>query len=210
MLKSHVFLRAAAAVSLVWAAAPATAALKIADFTGGVLFPTGVGNVFYGMNRNSAPFNLAGGSVVFDDAAIPGAGSGFVNVAIPVSNANAFSFFAGTQLVRTLGDLQPGAIAAIQYNNGIFNGIVFTSDINISGTTYTLDISGGTWQLRNASFQTFASGFINIGANGLTNVRPYSVGPAPIPEPASWAMMIAGFALAGTTLRVRARRIATA
>lgn len=36
----------------------------------------------------------------------------------------------------------------------------------------------------------------------LDNVR-ISIDPAPIPEPASWGLMIAGFGLAGVALRHR-------
>ncbi|MBS0504333.1 MAG: PEP-CTERM sorting domain-containing protein [Proteobacteria bacterium] len=185
------------------AAAPASAALVIADFGGGVLFPTGVGNIFYGMNRNAAPYNVVTGSIVYDTAAVPGAGTGFVNVSIPVPNANAFAFAAGTQLSIDQADLETGATAAIQFKNGVFNGVVFTSDFSDGGNNYQLNIQGGTWMIYDAqTFQTKASGYIDIGANGLTNIRPYVTG---VPEPESWALMIAGFALAG--LGVRKRRL---
>jgi hypothetical protein len=184
---------------------PAQAALKIGDFTGGVLFPTGVGNIFYGMNRNDAPFNLVTGSVVFDDSQVPGPGSGFVNVAIPIDTADAFAFAAGTQLSIDRADLAPGGLAMIQYNNGAFNGVVFTHDFAFEGSNYELSIAGGTWTIYDtATFQTRASGFINIGANGLTNIRPYATGPA-VPEPATWAMMIGGFGLLGAAARRRTR-----
>lgn len=184
--------------------APASAALVIGDFGGGVLFPSGVGNLFYGMNRNVAPYNVVTGSIVFDDAAVPGAGTGTVNVDIPVSNANAFAFAAGTQLNIDRADLEPGAVAAIQFKKGVFNGVVFTSNFADGGNNYQLSIQGGTWTIYDAqTFQTKASGYINIGANGLTNIRPYVAG---VPEPGTWALMIAGFALAGMGARARAHK----
>jgi hypothetical protein len=203
-------LAALAAFLLSAAPVPASAALMIGDFSGGVLFPTGVGNIFYGMNRNVAPLNVVTGSVVFDDAQVPGPGTGFVNVAMPVDAAGGFAFAAGTQLSIDRADLSPGGLAMIQYNNGAFNGIVFTYDFAHEGANYQLSISGGTWTIYDsATFQTRASGFINIGANGLTNIRPYAVGPR-VPEPASWALMIAGFGLAGVALRRGPVRAATA
>ncbi len=197
-------LRAALAIGTAFGAlaSPASAALQVADFTGGVLFPTGVGNVFYGMNRNVSPQNLAGGSFVFDTTQVPGPGTGFTNVAFGVATNDAFSFFAGTQLTVNRGDLISGGVAAIQYNNGVFNGIVFQSDFVTGGQTYQLAMNGGTWDVRNvATGQLAASGFINIGRTALTNIRPYTPPVAPVPEPATWAMMIAGFGLMGTALR---------
>lgn len=191
------FAAVAAAISPV----PASAALMVADFSGGVLFPSGVGNIFYGMNRNTAPYNAVTGSIVYDPAAVPGGGTGFVNVTIPVPNANAFAFAAGTQLGIDQSDLESGAVAAIQYKNGVFNGVVFTSDFADGGNSYQLSIQGGAWTIYDAqTFQTMASGYINIGANGLINVRPYVTG---VPEPESWALMIVGFALAGMGARKR-------
>jgi hypothetical protein len=73
-------------------------------------------------------------------------------------------------------------------------------------------------------YSTAAHGFLNVGvdftapfvrvqvrSNGpfsfIDEVRFYSADadPGAVPEPATWAMMIAGFGLAGSTLRRRAR-----
>ncbi|MEP6785165.1 MAG: PEPxxWA-CTERM sorting domain-containing protein [Sphingomonadales bacterium] len=190
--------------ALIAFSSPASAALKIGDFTGGVLFPTGVGNIFYGMNRNVSPMNLSGGSVVFDDALIPASGTGFVNVALGVTTDDALSFFAGTQLTADRGDLISGGVAAIQYNNGVFNGIVFQTDFSTGGQTYQLAINGGAWNINNvATGALAASGYINIGRTGLTNIRDYVAPTAPVPEPATWAMMVAGFGAVGFAMRRR-------
>ena len=173
-----------------------------------MLFPTGVGNFFYGMNRNVAPNNLSGGSVTFDDALIPGGGTGTVNVALGTTNNDAFSFFAGTQLTANRGDLISGGVAAIQFKNGVFNGFAFQSDFATGGQVYRLAINGGIWNINAiATGQTVASGYVNIGGNGLTNIRPYAPPVGGVPEPAAWAMMISGFGLAGAAMRTRRRSV---
>lgn len=190
---------------------PASATLVIADFSGGVQFPTPVGNIFYGMNGNVAPYNVVTGSIVYDNAAaIPA--SGYYNLAVPSSANAAFNFKAGTILDFDLGDLTSGGIAAVQFHNGVFNGIVFTADFSDSGHNYELSVQGGTWSIYDlATYQTRASGYINIGSNGLTNVRPYS-DPVQggVPEPTTWAMIIAGFAMAGAAMRRRKVAVAFA
>nr|WP_089220247.1 PEPxxWA-CTERM sorting domain-containing protein [Sphingomonas laterariae] len=53
-------------------------------------------------------------------------------------------------------------------------------------------------------FSTFGSG------NGLFVISGFTAPPAAVPEPATWAMMIAGFGLVGGTLRRRHGTLATA
>ncbi len=48
------------------------------------------------------------------------------------------------------------------------------------------------------------SGGVSLRLERLAGTTP------PVPEPATWAMMIAGFGLAGATMRVRARKFAFA
>lgn len=59
------------------------------------------------------------------------------------------------------------------------------------------------FRLLDAVGQTVASG--RLDANNVTHFATYTVAadPALVPEPASWAMMIAGFGLVGTAMRRR-------
>lgn len=199
--------RALASILILATSASAQGALVQADFSGGVFNPTGVGNIFYGLNGNVDPFNVVTGSVVFDDSLVPGGGTGFVNVLLSDIPDSQFEFNAGTMLSIDRSDLVAGGVEAIQFNNGVFNGFVFQSEFSDGGIDYGFSLNGGTWEIRQISnFQLKASGFVTIGGNGLTNISPFNP-TAPIPEPASWALMILGFGTIGAALRTsRGRR----
>ena len=190
-----------AMTALVATASPASAALVVADFTGGVQFPN-VASPFLGISSCCGANGQVAGSIVYDNAAP--IGPGFFNLVVPVNTPDGFQINVGSQLSFDLGDLQPGAVAALQFNNGSFVGIVFTADFTANGQNYQFSSAGGTWSIINpTNFQVFASGFYNGGAQGLTNIRPYET-PA-IPEPATWALMIGGLGFVGSTLRQRRR-----
>jgi hypothetical protein len=147
-----------------------------------------------------------GGSLVFDSNFVPAAGSGFVNVS--------FSDFpdigqipSATALTLTLGGLPPFTLgdavtpqfgtqeAAIQYNNGHFNGLFYISDFTFSGNPYELSIQGGTLSIVPIvdgfpAFSSLVNGSLNFA---LTNQQPFTPGVAAVPEPSTWAMMILGF-----------------
>lgn len=198
MLRLKVRSALVAGVALLSFATPASAALVVGTFTGGALFPN-MATPFAGIHRNFSPFSDAGGTVVYDTAGVTGVG--FENVNVGISTADALTFFAGTQLAFDFDDLQSGAIAAVQFNNGQFNGVVYTSDFLVSGIQHTLSVQGGIWTIfQSDNFQTKASGFINIG-NANFSTTPYVV-PV-VPEPATWAMMIAGFGMVGFAMRRR-------
>ena len=194
---------------------PASAALVIADFSGSVQFPTPVGNIFYGMNGNTAIYKAVSGSVVYDTAMVPGSGS--LSIALGSTADGAFNFKAGTIFNIDRGDLATGGVAMIRFKNGNFNGLDFTSDFSDAGKDYRYVISGGTWSISElfgggVTGDIKASGYVNLGAAGLTNIRPYVEGPVggAVPEAATWAMMIAGFALAGAAMRQRKLAVAFA
>ncbi|QHL91700.1 PEPxxWA-CTERM sorting domain-containing protein [Sphingomonas changnyeongensis] len=78
----------------------------------------------------------------------------------------------------------------------------------LSGTsTFVLNLQGpGINVLGGTNFNAAILDFAKLTINTATTPP----GPDPIPEPASWAMMIAGFGLAGTALRRRRPVLRTA
>ena len=202
-------------------AALAIPTLALADTYDTANFTFGV----FGGNANQqspfqgvvAPYPAGGtftGSLVFDASQVPAAGSGFVNV-----------FFAGfpdiaqipgsTALNLPLGSLPAFTLdsaltqfgfqnAAIQYNNGNFNGLYLISDFTYLGNPYELQIQGGTLDIVAIvngfpTFNNLVNGFVDFS---LSNVQPYTPPPPPgAPEPATWAMMLVGLSLAGAALR---------
>jgi hypothetical protein len=74
------------------------------------------------------------------------------------------------------------------------------------GPTYTFNCCGAAYQNINA-----ASSYVNDNATGsdFTNFA-FRVDGGAVPEPASWALMIGGFGLAGAALRRRRQMAAAA
>lgn len=185
-MKRILTLIAAVAFSIATTMASA-ATLTSADFSGGV----------FGVVK--PPFNGLGvyngltftGSVVFDSDLTPGAGSGFVNVALPDDVPNlSFSWDSNTFEIT--------ALAFMQFNNGVFNGFAFSQDFNYLGTDYTFSQQGGVGSVSPSSnpAETLVATYINIGRNGLTNIEPFAAEGA-VPEASTWVMLILGFAGVG-------------
>jgi len=169
------------------------------------------------------------GSFVFDNALVPAGGSGFVNVfqqSFPdianIPAADAFTFNFGPYTLAASDNIDALLPLGIQYNNGHFNGFVFISDFLFQGNYYQLNLSGGSLSVNaldgvpnpydQHGYPTGSSlinGYINIGDVSLTSLTPYTpITPPPppvVPEPASWLMMLAGFALTGARMRSRRR-----
>jgi hypothetical protein len=77
------------------------------------------------------------------------------------------------------------------------------------GATYWLDIQGDTPFDRVTFTDINGSLADEYFGNFVTGTLPATPGPGPVPEPASWAMLIAGFGLVGATMR-RRRRVSLA
>lgn len=199
----------------------------LANFSGGI----------FGGNANvSSPFSGAGffpgqtlsGSFVYDNNKLPGSTGAFVNT--PYSSfpeigqipaATAFQLNFGPLVF----DLSDAAFpAAIQYNpTGKFNGFSYVSNFDFMGGDYQLQINGGILgvvQVTNGvpGFQNLINGYINIGDAAVMGKMLYTPPPigggdpgaGGVPEPASWALMIAGFGGIGAVLRRKRARPALA
>lgn len=182
---------------------PATAladSYHSASFSGQLGSSPNVQPPFAGNGFN--PGGAVTGSFVYDDNLIPASGSGFVNVffynfpdiaQIPPSTAFTLSmggvtFGLGDAVTPMFGTQE----AAIQYNNGSFNGFFYVSDFMFQGNPYELSIQGGTFTIVPivGGFPTFSSkvnGTLNIGNGNLSNISVFTPGqtPPPVPEPAS-------------------------
>jgi hypothetical protein len=150
------------------------------------------------------------GTLVYDNNLVPGPGTGFQNVFfstfpdianIPSASALSLSF-TGLQTF-TLNDAQvqfPTQEAAIQYNNGVFNGLFYISDFTFQGNPYELQIQGTAFDIVPivGGFPTFShlvNGHINFG---LSDLQPFSpIVQTAVPEPSTWAMLLLGFAGVG-------------
>ncbi|MGZ6015883.1 MAG: PEPxxWA-CTERM sorting domain-containing protein [Phenylobacterium sp.] len=205
----------AAALAL---AAPGLAAADtytLANFSGAI----------FGGNANAqAPFGAAGitqgmalsGSFLIDNDIAPAA-VGYDNIfysnypdAATIPAAIDFNFNLGSLNFTAAQDT---GLAAIQYNNGHFNGFAYSDDFIFQNVGYNLTISGGTFGITEQDTgQQFVSGYINIGDGGVTGGTPYTPPPPDnggggggggVPEPATWAMLIVGFGGVGGLLRRR-------
>lgn len=96
---------------------------------------------------------------------------------------------------------------------GTYAGTVELANGTITGTE-NLVVTGGTGRFLNATGTILATGTLTFGmVDGATvgifdGVVNGTLNAPAIPEPATWAMMIAGFGLAGATARRRRVRVA--
>ena len=206
--------------------APAAAAADtytLANFSGAM--NNGDANVKLPFRNNGFVQGQAfSGSFVYDNALVPGGGTGFVNVfdgafpdiaTIPADAAFHLNF--GTLTFDASDNLASELLGGpgIQYNNGAFNGFQFVTNFNFMNADYRLRIDGGvlTVRLLSGGFPTgnnLINAHIDIGNGALTGGTPYTppgIGPGPggpgVPEPATWGLMILGFGGIGATLRRR-------
>lgn len=174
------------------------------------------GQITSGSANVKAPFTAVltqgqaiGGTFTYASEDIP-TGTGFVNVPFREGSgappATLFELRLGSSLQFDYADRLPGEFAQIQYSNGVFNGFSYFSQFSFDNRNWQLNITGRIFNIVEVvggfpQFSNFVSGSLNTP---LTNVRPFA--PEPIPEPATYALMLAGLsALLLTAHRRRGR-----
>jgi choice-of-anchor C domain-containing protein len=108
-----------------------------------------------------------------------------------------------------------GPSAAMDFGVRGAGGNLFSQNVTHSGsvlsamnwTRYTYEFTAT--ETTSTLFFTNTAGFTSGGIY-LDNVSVIGPDPTAVPEPATWALMIAGFGLAGTALRQRRRLMPTA
>ena len=115
----------------------------------------------------------------------------------------------GGQAITGLADPFSGIFVPAKRPDSSYS---FNSFVDAFGFTFTA--GGVDYQVYRGSTDTsFYHEFASNGVGRLIAPSAFTVTPlasAPVPEPAAWTLMIAGFGVAGAALRVRRRRIALA
>jgi len=223
-MKSSVVAAALSLLVFPWASqAWAAPAYKSADFTGGLnnvtaglqsrLTAAGYDATLFQCFSCGSGATPVGGNLIFDSSIpVPPSPPNPVLENVfsisPISGVAAsdvFTFAVGP-IVLHIGDAGVQGGPAIQYNNGVFNGIFFAEDFTSPNGTQTLrfNAQGPTFSLIRLSDRGILfSGFIDISATGgLMNLQDFPPAAA-IPEPEIYAMLMAGFGLIGFVARRR-------
>ncbi|ARO88311.1 PEP-CTERM sorting domain-containing protein [Nitrosospira lacus] len=203
-------------LALVLATASSAQALPIystANFSGEVTNVTKFGSDLGLQKTNTCsgcPEGFVGGHLLFDANLTPGAGSGIISVPLAsvagASNDLIFDIIlGGNPLEFYFGDANTQDGPAIQFKNGVFNGLDFVRDFSLNGHSFELSMQGKNWDIKTLNSngvysQLAASGHLNIGNAGLTHQQvfmptpePSAALPASVPEPATLALLGLGF-----------------
>jgi hypothetical protein len=207
---------AAAAVAVgIGIAAPAHADIIMVDASSiqgkNILFNDGTQNAttVVGFTNSTPQFSIdisSGGAIVRASG-----GQASVSGALDLStkNPNDTVNLTQLQLELTEDDL---TFQDVEFR--LFGGDATEVDFTLiddAGTVFTFNDQAITGDARFGfqaiNGQTIASISFTVNGTGIQEVRQIRVGPAvaPIPEPATWAMMVGGFGLIGAASRRRSR-----
>lgn len=185
---------------------------KVTGWTAVDTTPGGDTDVQY---LNSAAYSSLGvvaseGAHFLDLTGSVGRGKGVVSDAIAVTSGEQYriAFDVGAFYVRNQGSFGDATVDLLV--NGVLAGS-FTNIMDLKGPgsdwqRFSYDFTADAPSVRLTFLSSTSLASSNLGV-GLDNVTFDSMGGAPVggavPEPATWAMMIAGFGLAGASLRRR-------
>jgi len=126
----------------------------------------------------------------------------------PQPYSNAYGVRASGTFMASADDEYTFLIRSDDATRLVINGAsVFDSFFRNRGSFHTVDLNQGVNTFSLQHYDRDGPGLLEIGlARGNTrNINDFSVLSAAIPEPATWLMMIVGFALVGLQVRRRSR-----
>jgi hypothetical protein len=224
MMKSIVSISVVAA-ALVAGVSPAAAAVKTATYSGTLQSGNDLTGVFGAANTNLAGAsyiatftydrNLGGSQSTVPGVSDSSAGGSFYGTASPMISASITinsitrSFSAGfDDLALTSANPFPQAWHVAQRK--VLGADFVTAKYNPLTSAGSLDddvapnAATGTGSFQIYAFDSLTAATTEFATGIFANDAIYSVGDAVVvPEPASWAMLIAGFGLTGTAMRRR-------
>ncbi|KQW68081.1 hypothetical protein ASE17_06370 [Phenylobacterium sp. Root77] len=148
---------------------------------------------------------------VLDNVTLQGGGS----LTGSFTTDDALSSLLSVNITASSGTFGPGVFSTFTYNNASL-----ADWVSLPTQGFRISTAGYAQQLRLDFFPLTATG-ANIlttayeyqntgGARAVTGGRVMLDVPSAVPEPATWAMMIMGFGLAGAALRSRKAALAVA
>lgn len=117
---------------------------------------------------------------------------------------------AGRYVLTLKGSGRPGTPASSSFLEILLNGVVISSgSLDGVGQTDTVWVNGS------ASFVTGTAALLSLRAAGTDDsygiyIDDVNLAGTGVPEPAAWAMMLAGFGLVGSAFRRRSLQTVTA
>jgi hypothetical protein len=159
-------------------------------------------SVFTGDTTNGPTYNrpIAG----IPPTVLSGVGTAVRYVVTPfrVTTSGNYNFFNATGYDSYLG-IHAGSFDP---TNGLLNAIAYSDDFNGTldgGFSNLALLAGVSYFAVSSGFDNTDFGAFRLDVNGPGNILPIGGGNPGVPEPATWAMLIFGFAGIGAALRRR-------
>lgn len=117
---------------------------------------------------------------------------------------------AGKYTLTLKGSGRPGVPASSSFLEVLLNGVVIASD-SLDGS----NLSDTSWVDGSVQFVLGTSGVLSLRAAGTDDsygiyIDDVQLSGTGVPEPAAWAMMLAGFGLVGSAMRRKGLKVVTA